>query len=700
MANNRKAKDFLADNLNPYFRVQSNPNWKALIEAIGESDQDVADLVQEVRKQFFISSSSRPYIDKLASNLKINRPRVVGMDDETMRKYIPILAYQPKQVKIVFDQLLDIFFFKESTTAFVESAVSEPFLLKDGWELAYLVDNYNLEEIYFKQEDFEDISNATVDEVVAIINRQAKNSFAVAFDNRIQKKKFIRIFSKTIGSKGSVEIVGGRANISINFPGFIEGSGSGPNSGEIWNTVKIGDTVIMQTSSPVGLEKIQVGDIAIIDMPTYTKNSGSFIIKEIDLSNNSIKFTNLLSTQGVFDHSANPGYFVRFISPRKSVVYTRDNRSIVWETSPGEIVIEMPATPPVVRRRLKGSAHLNGLVSSMTSRVSDTSIEIDDASEWPSSGCFLLEPSEELKMHIETLTEDFISSKKIEGRYDHRELYFSYANKNGNVLNGITPGLPELSDVFEFNISSIQRDSENVVTVTTLNNHNFVENQSIYIYEVSTGSNFNGIWKIYDVSSNSFKYKSFGPTENSTGGIARGESIGLATNGSKVCLASALSNTNIIGPMLWDTGAPFVLSSYIAKTTVDIKSGNIILNLQVDPANNIPIEQGFLIFDYGLETQEGPVRYLYKASDSTIVMDPAYVFQYNHSAGSNVVAIRRKGAQVLGGLGKEYAFYISDPSAAREVLKQLISSVKSVGVYLRYIIRYPEVVYSEYDLYG
>ena len=152
--------------------------------------------------------------------------------------------------------------------------------------------------------------------------------------------------------------------------------------------------------------------------------------------------------------------------------------------------------------------------------------------------------------------------------------------------------------------------------------------------------------------------------------------------------------------MLWDTNASFVLSSYVGKTVTDIKSGNIILNLSIEASNNIPEEQGFLIFDYGLETQEGPVRYLYKASDSTIVMDPAYIFQYNHAPGSNIVAIRRKGAQVLSGLGKEYAFYVSDPSVAREVLKDLITSVKSVGVYLRYIIRYPNVIYSEYDLYG
>jgi len=104
MANNRTATDNIHDLLNPYFNTRVNPNWKALVEAIGESDQDAQDLIEEVRKQFFIATASRPYIDRLAANYKVSRPKVVGMDDATLRRYVPILAYQPKQVKLVIDQ--------------------------------------------------------------------------------------------------------------------------------------------------------------------------------------------------------------------------------------------------------------------------------------------------------------------------------------------------------------------------------------------------------------------------------------------------------------------------------------------------------------------------------------------------------------------------------------------------------------------
>src|SRR5688500_9039801 len=126
MTANKTKVDRIHDQMPRFFKTRQNPNWKALIEAIGESDQTLTELIEEVKKQFFVATASRPYIDRLGSNFKVSRPRAVGMDDPTFRTYIPVLAYQPKQVKHVMDSLLDIFFFKESTTAFTQSLAAEP----------------------------------------------------------------------------------------------------------------------------------------------------------------------------------------------------------------------------------------------------------------------------------------------------------------------------------------------------------------------------------------------------------------------------------------------------------------------------------------------------------------------------------------------------------------------------------------------
>ena len=183
MAGNKTKVNRLHDQMPKFMNTKGNTNWSALLAAIGAEDEYLQDLLEDVRKQFFMKTASRPYIDKLGANVKVDRPRFIGMDDPTFRKYVPILAYQPKQVKLIIDTLLDLFFFKESTTSFIVTTQASPFYLEDGWELEYTVDGYKNERIQFNTEDFTSIAAATAEEIAAAINRQATNSFAVVFSS-------------------------------------------------------------------------------------------------------------------------------------------------------------------------------------------------------------------------------------------------------------------------------------------------------------------------------------------------------------------------------------------------------------------------------------------------------------------------------------------------------------------------------------
>ena len=316
MADNKTKVDRLNDLLPKHLNTRTNVNWKGMLEAIGGADQVTADLVAEVRKQFFVKTASRPYIDRLAANNRISRPRLVGMSDTSFRDYIPVLSYKPKQVKLIIDALLDIFFFKESTTAFVMSSNSSPFAFQDGWELEYKVDGIYQEKITFKTSDFTNISAATADEIVAAFNRQAKYSYATNYYDSITKRSFIRIFTKTVGSKGSLEITGGRANIALHLNGFIETAGTGSNTQ--WTVTKVGDVTTFKHTggaSP-GIDKLQEGDILISDL---LNNQGSFVITDVDISNDQITFKNLFSTAGVFTQLSSSE--TKFIRPDKYVAY-------------------------------------------------------------------------------------------------------------------------------------------------------------------------------------------------------------------------------------------------------------------------------------------------------------------------------------------------------------------------------------------
>jgi hypothetical protein len=831
MANNITKIDQIHNVMPSHYNTRVNPNWNALITAIGQSDQNLANLIVAIKDQFFIKTASAPYLDNLAANDGVSRPAGTGMNDSTFKQFIPIMAYQPKQVKLIIDQLLNIFFAKESTTAYVESGQAQPYVLEDGWELEYTVDGIYDELVYFHTTDFTNIGAALAEEIAASINRQAEHSSAESYYDNVSKSYYVKIFTNTVGSKGSIQMVGGRADIALQFNGFITTAGNGADTE--WTVTKIGDQVTFQYVGGIspGINQLQVGNVIISLLPG---NVGYFPITNIDLSNNSFTFTNLFGTPGTYTQTSVTQ--TKFFVANKYVAFTQDVRAMTWEVTPGEVIVELPATPPVVKRSLIGAAHINGSESTVTATNSETSITVVDASQFPMSGTFWLQETEEIITRYITPTENVISTNTFNTRFQGRPIEYTYANRlvletsgnttagsniitnlislagleigqnvfmvgvpsyalitdidipnstvtvdypatadgngviaqfAGNTLNDITPSLPPLAILNENVLTSLVR-SGNVVTATTSAPHGYQVGDTVSIYnstgilstsatgtiaegqiditgvtpvatvaagelvvganiltgtlvqdvigstvvmtQNATGSgteaitfneNLNGAFIITSVTSNTFTYDSIGLNGTaSTAGTSRVDTIGMAPTGSLVVITAALpvSFTRITGPYVWDLSAPFVLSDNIATLTESIQAGQTIPLLSLS-ANTIPAAGGFVVFDYGLNTQEGPVQYLYTPNDTTIVIDPSYVFQYDHAIGSNIISIDNKGPHIMSGLGTEYPPYITNPSDVRVTLENLITSVASAGIFIDFLVRYPDQLYSVLPTY-
>ncbi|CAB4125784.1 hypothetical protein UFOVP53_229 [uncultured Caudovirales phage] len=700
MANNRSKVDNLHRQMPAVFNTEVNENWKALIEALGQADQDTMDLIESVRQQFFVKTASRPYIDRLGTANLVQRPRFVGMEDTSFRKFIPIMSYQPKQVKLVLDNLLDLFFFKESTTSFISSGQVQPFLIQDGWELEYNVDSTFTERISFKANEFTNIAAAAANEIVAAINRQAAYSYAIAFENSLTKQTNIKIFSKTIGSKGSIEITGGRADIALQFEGYNLEAGQGVSTE--WQVTKVGDTVTLRytgTGGSPNIDKLQVDDIVIINRPG---NAGSFVITRVDPVANTIQYVNLFATPETFTGSA--ANDVKFFTPFKANIYLKDSKAAVWEVRPGEIVVEIPPSPPVVRRKRVGSAHINGFDSAVISTIDTFTLEIQDASSFPDTGAFLFVPKNEIQTYFPN--EMDTTSFKYNGRLSSDKQVYRYASKSGNTLQGITPELPVLAGIGQRNLISADRDSNNIITCTTATTHDYSVGESAIIsgavQGVGSGISTNGAWKILEIlSPTQFTCYSFSGSlgaKASTAGTVRTERVGLADTGSRVILSTATLQPRRLGPYLWDVNADFVLSSLTADLTTEIKAGTTKRNIEVT-VNDIPNTECKIMFDFGTEKQEGPVRCFYKPNTTSLAIDPSYVFKFTHDVTSAVTMIRRRGGIQFGGVGAEYAGYITDPASARIVLQELMQEVKSVGIFINFLIRYPALYYGTIDVY-
>ena len=700
MANKKNRVDNLHDQMPALYNTRENETWKAVVEALGEADQNTLDLIEGVREQFFLKTASRPYIDRLGTANLVQRPRFVGMQDTDFRKFIPVMSYEPKQVKIVLDKLLDLFFFQESTTAFIATEQSEPFILQDGWELEYEIDSYSEERIEFRAEEFTDISQATANEIVAAINRQASNSFAIAFENSLTKEVSVRIFTNTVGSKGAVQITGGRANIGLQFKGYNSLAGQGVGSEYI--VTKVGDTASLQFTGVGGspsFDKLQIGDIVMINRPG---NEGSFEIIGVDPVSNTIRYKNLFATEETFYQSVADD--VKFFTPYKDNVYLRDRKAAVWEVKPGEIIVEMPPSPPVVKRKRVGSTHINGTDVAVTETIDENTIIVSDASNFPESGKFFFVPKNEIQTYFPNEMDTTVH--KFNSKLSSDLPVYTYASKSGNTLQGIQPSLPSVAGTIEIDIVSAIRDANNIITVITSNTHGY-EVGDIALIEgavqgVGTGISTNGNWEVTEViSSTEFKCYSFSGTlgyRESTGGFSRYEKAGTSSTGSRIILSTAIEQPNRLGPYMWDENSDFVLSSLTANLTDEVEAGVTKRSIQVGP-NEIPNEEGRLIFDFGTEKQEGPVRYFFRPNNTSIAIDPSYVFKFTHDIGSSVTMIRRRGGIRFSGLGTEYGAYITDPAAAREILQELMREVKSVGIFINFLIRYPELYYATIDVY-
>ncbi len=759
---NKTKADRIFDLLPKYFNARADENWSGLVAAIGEEDERLAQLAEEVRKQFFVKTSSRPYIDRLAANNNLQRPRFVGMSDNDFRRFIPIVAYQPKQVKRIIDEMLDLFFLKDATTAFLSTELYEPFALSDTWDLNLTVDAINQERIVFSASDFTNIAAATANEVVAAYNRQAKYSYAITYYDSNTKQTYIRIFTNTIGAQGSMSISGGLANIGLELNGFLNDLGTGSNTQ--WVVTKIGNTVTFTYNAGAipGVESLLPGDIFLCDL---AGNKGSFTITSVDVRLKSFQFENLLATPGTITQTTSKQ--VKWMRPIKVTSFALRRRALVWETVPGKVSIEMPATPSIVNRDAKGGMHINGKIGLVSAIDSPTSLTVQDATDYPTEGYFVIEPVTAITSRLRGNTSETVATVTSNGRVISDFIRYHYSGISGNTLTGITPSLPSVTALNEVTITSLSRAS-NILTATVAND--FVAGDAIFIkgstgipvltttgntgassttlsnlasivgvspgqmiigtgiptdtvvssitspttlvmskaasatgvgVSVAFSENINGPFTVASATATQFTVNQIGSNGTAaTAGIASKEAPMLASNNFKIIITTSASSdvTKIKGPYIWQLDAPFTLSADTSTTVSNIVAGKTYKLLSLT-TSDIPDGPGYIVIDYGKNNQEGPIQYLYKAAEDILAIDTSYTFQRFHDANASVVAVSKLGPHILTGLGNEYPPYLTNPPDARKQLQELITSVASAGIFIDFIIRYPVQLYGTINVY-
>lgn len=148
---------------------------------------------------------------------------------------------------------------------------------------------------------------------------------------------------------------------------------------------------------------------------------------------------------------------------------------------------------------------------------------------------------------------------------------------------------------------------------------------------------------------------------------------------------------NDLGPYIFEKNRPFLIGSEECHLTtkLDFSSSKII---DVDDSSSFPDKQGFLILGFGTSHEEGPVPYISKPSNNTLLISPAYKLKYEHEVGTSISLVSQNYSYTQKTLGSDYGFYITSTISGRLYCENLIRSVIASGITVVFYILYPSDV--------
>ena len=110
-----------------FYRPEINTMLRGLLRAWGLSDDEVEVQIQNTKEQLFVKTAQGKYLDRLGTNVGVDRTAELGMDDPTFQSLVPVLSFYPKQVRNTIVSLLDVFWGEGFTRPNVNSSNPEPY---------------------------------------------------------------------------------------------------------------------------------------------------------------------------------------------------------------------------------------------------------------------------------------------------------------------------------------------------------------------------------------------------------------------------------------------------------------------------------------------------------------------------------------------------------------------------------------------
>lgn len=139
---------------------------------------------------------------------------------------------------------------------------------------------------------------------------------------------------------------------------------------------------------------------------------------------------------------------------------------------------------------------------------------------------------------------------------------------------------------------------------------------------------------------------------------------------------------------LYDTVTPtqlYTLTSVKTTLNQNIEKGKVYNRILVADSSNFSENGGMCVINFGSNTEEAMVPFVRRLGATSLFLDAAYTFQYDHILGENINVIVMSHYQPRV-TGEDYAFYLNDTAVSEALMILLLDLIKAAGVVLRFQI--------------
>jgi hypothetical protein len=523
------------------------PGWNALIAAIATGNDYLSQFAQGIFSELFISTATGNFLDQKLEDLGINRPPFLGMPDNVFSK----LGIKINSHKLTLESLLEVldaYYGDDAIRASVDSTITQPYNLTNNSDLLLNIDNTPI-TVLFHSVDFSNISQATALEVATVINRyfqlNSLNAFAKPIVNPLTGLTIVRIYSSALGLRGKLQILGGLAQNTLQFPTLLATTQAIGTTWQVDTPVSLNTlsgSTLRFTYTAVGtnptLSLVRIGDYAAIYGSIWNAaNIGSFIITNVTTTYFEVSNSLGIAQSPIAQIHNNDIVFYR---PTVFNINSKSRISLAAQGIPNVTDIILSATTQAIGRKPFQAAYLSSNPS--LSLIPQISLSSGALVRTGGNTVTVTTPSNHT-----LLTNDLVylapgetnfpaGVKTITGTGSNT---FTYTESGSNVSSSN-------SEIVYPNF----RDSTGLVHLTTTVNHGFSNNQWIYvdnlINDINTVSGL-GFNTTTGSSGNTLYYRQAVLLQNNTILVCGGETSGAAKS-NVTYLYNVATNTWSSGP--------------------------------------------------------------------------------------------------------------------------------------------------------